>query len=62
MQHHQVGLNMQEFAIDDTATDLLVDHANHNLGARDLCLGWGRLSGIVVNGVRPGIFASADGF
>ena len=57
-----IGLYVQEFAIDDAATDLIVNHVNQNLDVYNLGLGWGGLNGVMVNGIHPGRFTSTDGF
>jgi len=58
----KIGLYVQEFAIDDAATDLIVNHVNRNLDVYNLGLGWGGLNGVMVNGINPSRFTSTDGF
>ena len=57
-----IGLYVQEFAIDEAATDLIVNHVNRNLDVYKLGLGWGGLNGVIVNGIHPGRFTNTDGF
>jgi hypothetical protein len=62
--HYQlsIGMYVQEFAIDDVAASLLVDHVNHNSKIYDLGLSWGGINGICIRGIRPDRFTSTDGF
>jgi len=56
-----IGIYCQEFAIDDTAANLLVQFVNENAHVYDLGLSWGGVNGITIRGIQPGRFTSTDG-
>ena len=57
-----VGLYCQEFAVDDTAIDFIVDHVNDNPEMYALGLSWGGVNGVTVRGIQPDRFTNTDGF
>lgn len=57
-----IGLYVQEYAIDETAAEILVDHVNRNSAIYDLGLCWGGVNGITVRGIQPDRFTSTDGY
>ena len=57
-----IGLYCQEFAIDDTAIDLLVRFVNSFPDVFNLGLSWGGVNGYTVKGIQPGRLTCTDGF
>jgi hypothetical protein len=57
-----IGMYCQEFAIDETAIDLVARFVNSNKELFDLGLSWGGVNGITIKGISPGRFTSTDGF
>lgn len=57
-----IGLYCQEFAIDETALNIIVKHVNDNPDIYDLGLSWGGVNGVTVRGIQPGRFTVTDGF
>lgn len=57
-----IGLYCQEFAIDETALNIIVKYVNDNPDIYDLGLSWGGVNGITVRGIQPGRFTLTDGF
>ena len=57
-----VGLYCQEFAVDDTAIDFIVDHVNDNPEMYALGLSWGGVNGVTGRGIQPDRFTNTDGF
>jgi hypothetical protein len=52
----------QEFAIDETAVDLIANFINDNTDLYDLGFSWGGVNGVTIKGISPGRFTSTDGF
>jgi hypothetical protein len=57
-----IGMYVQEFAIDEAATNILVRLVNDNPQIYDLGLSWGGVNGITLRGIRPGRFTDTSGF
>ncbi|GKY96817.1 hypothetical protein MPSEU_000640900 [Mayamaea pseudoterrestris] len=57
-----IGMYVQEFAIDDAAASILVEHVNRHSTIFDLGLSWGGINGICIRGIRPDRYTSTDGF
>jgi hypothetical protein len=57
-----IGLYVQEFAIDEAAVNLLVDHVNDNPTVYELGLNWGGVNGITIRGIQPDRFTCTDGY
>jgi hypothetical protein len=63
-RHYQlsIGVYCQEFAIDETAVDLIANFINDNTDIYDLGFSWGGVNGVTIRGISPGRFTSTDGF
>jgi hypothetical protein len=63
-RHYQlsIGVYCQEFAIDETAVDLIANFINDNTDLYDLGFSWGGVNGVTIKGISPGRFTSTDGF
>ena len=57
-----IGMYCQEFAVDETAINLLARFVNENADLYDLGLSWGGVNGVTIQGICPGRFTSTDGF
>jgi hypothetical protein len=57
-----LGCYLQEFAVDEAALSLLVDHINNNPTLFDLGLAWGGLNGLTVHNITPGRFTDTTGY
>jgi hypothetical protein len=57
-----IGVYVQEFAIDEAAARLLIEHVNEHSQLYDLGFAWGGINGMTVQGIQPGRFTSTDGY
>ena len=57
-----IGLYVQEFAIDETNMELLVEYVNLYSEVYDMGFSWGGVNGVTVRGIQPGRLTNTDGF
>jgi hypothetical protein len=57
-----MGVYVQEFAIDDAAATLLINHVNEHSELFNLGFAWGGVNGMSVHGIQPGRFTSTEGY
>ena len=56
-----VGVYVQEFAIDEVAASILITHVNNNPHVFKRGMAWGGISGRTISGVQPSNFGNTDG-
>ncbi|GMH95780.1 hypothetical protein TrVE_jg12749 [Triparma verrucosa] len=56
-----VGLYVQEFSIDESAAELLINHANENQHVFSRGMAWGGIGGMTISGVQPSMLQNTDG-
>lgn len=56
-----VGVYVQEFAIDEVAASILITHVNNNSHVFNRGMAWGGISGKTISGVQPSSLGNTDG-
>lgn len=56
-----VGVYVQEFAIDEVAASILITHVNCNPHVFNKGMAWGGISGKTISGVQPSTLGNTDG-